>query len=222
MKATGWVAFDLDGVLLNSDRLHYLAVNEALRPYGERISEEEHLSTFKGLPTLKKCEMLTAMGRLPASAHDNVSTLKQLATRDAITQAVTPDLKVTALLMALQAAGWRQCCCSNSVRDTVFRILAQLDLLDFMDFYLSNQDVRRAKPAPDMYIKSATIFGISPTELVVIEDAEPGKQAAITAGCKLVGVDGPNEVRIELIHRILTARNNIEAERAPNALAKRS
>lgn len=209
MSASGYVAWDLDGVLWDSDLTHYLAVNEALKPYGERITEEEHLSTFKGLPTIKKCEMLTAMGRLPERAHENVSTLKQLATREAIAQAVRPDFKVTALLLALQAAGWRQCCCSNSVRDTVFRILAQLDLLDFMDFYLSNQDVRRAKPAPDMYEKSASIFGISPHQLVVVEDAPPGRQAAIGAGCMLVPVEGPHEVGPELIHRILVARQSL-------------
>ena len=209
MKSAGWVAFDLDGVLFDSDELHYVAVNEALKPYGERISEEEHLTTFKGLPTLKKCEMLTEMGRLPASAHANVSTLKQLATRDAITQAVRPDFKVTALLLALQAAGWRQCCCSNSVRDTVFRILVQLDLLDFMDFYLSNQDVRRAKPAPDMYEKAARIFEIAPQQLLVVEDALPGRRAAMGAGCVLVPVEGPHEVGPDLIHRILAARQSL-------------
>lgn len=209
MTAAGHIAHDLDGVLFDSDLLHYLAVNEALRPYGERITEEEHLSTFKGLPTLKKCEMLTAMGRLPERAHANVSALKQLATRDAITQAVKPDLKVTALLLTLQAMGWRQCCCSNSVRDTVFRILRQLDLLDFMDFYLSNQDVRRAKPAPDMYEKAASIFGIMPSQLVVVEDALPGRRAAMGAGCVLVSVEGPEEVGPELLPRILAARREL-------------
>ena len=209
VKTAGHIAWDLDGCLFDSDQLHYLAVNEALKPYGERITEEEHLSTFKGLPTLKKCEMLTAMRRLPAEAHLNVSTLKQLATRDAIARAVKPDLKVTALLMALQAAGWRQCCCSNSVRDTVFRILAQLDLLDFMDFYLSNQDVIQAKPYPYMYEKAASIFGISPRELVVVEDALPGRRAAMGAGCVLVPVEGPEEVGPELLPRILTARREL-------------
>ena len=206
VASAGWISWDLDGVLFDSDLLHYLAVNEALKSYGERITEEEHLSTFKGLPTLKKCEMLTAMGRLPASAHLNVSTLKQLATRDAIAEAVKPNLDVTALLMALQAGGWRQCCCSNSVRDTVFRILTQLDLLDFMDFYLSNQDVRRAKPAPDMYEKASTIFGITPSQLVVVEDALPGRRAAMGAGCVLVPVEGPHEVGISLLPKILSAR----------------
>ena len=209
MTTSGWISWDLDGCLFDSDLLHYLAVNEALKPYGERITEEEHLSTFKGLPTLKKCEMLTAMGRLPASAHGNVSTLKQLATRDAIVLAVKPDLKVTALLMALKAAGWRQCCCSNSVRDTVFRILTELDLLDFMDFYLSNQDVVQAKPHPYMYEKAANLFGISPRQLVVVEDAEPGRRAAIGAGCVLVPVEGPHEVGIELLPRILSARQSL-------------
>jgi len=204
-KTTGWISWDLDGVLWDSDLTHYVAVNEALKPYRERISEEEHLSTFKGLPTLKKCEMLTAMGRLPAMAHTDVSQRKQKATREAINQTTKPIPHVTALLLALKAAGWRQCCCSNSVRETVWRILLKLGLLDFMDFYLSNEDVTRAKPYPDIYLKAARLYGIGSERLVVVEDAEAGRRAALTAECSLVAVAGPEDVGLELIHRILAA-----------------
>lgn len=209
MTAAGYIAWDLDGVLFDSDELHYLAVNEVLRAYGEHITKAEHLATFKGLPTLKKCEMLTAMGRLPATAHGDVSRRKQAATREAISQAVRPSGRVGGLLLALSAAGWRQCCCSNSIRDTVRRILVQLEVVQYMDFYLSNEDVVRAKPHPDMYTKAATCFGISARELVVVEDAEPGRQAALAAGCALVAVGGPHEVGPELVHRILAVNREV-------------
>jgi HAD superfamily hydrolase (TIGR01509 family) len=213
MKVTGFLAWDLDGVLFDSDMLHYLAVNEALKPYGERIGEEEHLTTFKGLPTLRKCAMLTAMGRLPASAHADVSARKQAATLDAIALAVQPDPKVSALLRALRAAGWRQCCCSNSVRKTVQQVLFQTELIEYMDFLLSNEDVRLAKPHPDIYLKAAHLFGIETGELVVVEDAEAGRRAALSAECSLVAVEGPHEVGPSLLPRILLlGRNRTEAQ----------
>lgn len=201
----GYLAFDLDGVLWDSDLTHYVAVNEALSYYGERISEEEHLSTFKGLPTLKKCGMLTAMGRLPVTVHADVFRRKQAATQEAIDQTTKPLPHVTALLLGLKAAGWRQCCCSNSVRETVWRILLKLGLLDFMDFYLSNEDVARAKPYPDIYLKASRLYGIESQRLVVVEDAEAGRRAALAAECRLIAVAGPQDVTPELIPRILAA-----------------
>lgn len=204
-NVAGYLAFDLDGVLWDSDLTHYVAVNEALKHYGEYINEAEHLSTFKGLPTVKKCEMLTAMGRLPATAHSDISLRKQAATQFAIEQTTKSNAKVLALLLGLKTATWRLCCCSNSVRDTVQRVLIQTGLIDFMDFYLSNEDVARAKPYPDIYLKAARIFGVKSEQLVVVEDAEAGRRAALAAECSLVSVAGPKEVGPELIHRIVAA-----------------
>ena len=85
-KATGYVAFDLDGCLWDSDRSHFDAVNMALASYGERITEEEHRTVFKGLPTRRKLTMLTEMGRLPAQVHEEVELRKREATLLAIEQ----------------------------------------------------------------------------------------------------------------------------------------
>lgn len=199
----GWVSFDLDGCLWDSDLSHYLAVNEALKPYGERITEEEHLSIFKGLPTRRKCEMLTAMGRLPADAHEDVSRRKQQATLLVIEQTVKARPEVSTLLLALRESGWRQCCCSNSIRETVQRVLLGMEIIHFFDFYLSNEDVVRGKPYPDMFLKAANIYHINPMQLVAVEDADAGKRAVLAAGCRLVAVPGPEDVRPWLAHRIL-------------------
>lgn len=209
-RVSGYLSWDLDGCLWDSDLAHYLAVNEALQPYGTRITEEEHLSTFKGLPTLRKCEMLTQMKRLPRTAHQDVAIRKQSVTLHTIQQTVQPRPEVTALLSDLREAGWRQCCCSNSIRETVQRVLLGMEILDFFDFYLSNEDVERAKPAPDIFLKAASLYHINPLQMVAIEDADAGKMAVHRAGCKLVAVTGPQEVGPGLIHRILTKGREIE------------
>ncbi|HWR20952.1 MAG TPA: HAD family phosphatase [Verrucomicrobiae bacterium] len=203
-QRAGRVAFDLDGVIWNSDFSHFEAVNIALAPYGERITEEEHQTTFKGLPTKRKLAMLTEMGRLPVSAHADVERRKKDATLQTI-ESVMPRPEVTMLLLALRAAEWQICCCSNSIRDTVQAVMLKMNLLDLMDFTLSNEDVDRAKPAPDIYTKAARIWHIQPEHMVVVEDGEAGKQAARQAGCHLIEVAGPEEVEPWLIHRILEA-----------------
>lgn len=203
-QIAGKICFDLDGCLWNSDKSHFEAVNLALAPYGERITEEEHKTIFKGLPTMRKLAMLTEMGRLPREAHADVERRKKAATLQVI-ESVTPRPEVTALLLGLHYAGWRMCCCSNSIRDTVQAVLLKMKILDLMDFTLSNEDVGQAKPAPEMYLKAARIWHVQPEQLVVVEDGEAGKLAARQAGCHLIEVAGPEEVEPQLIHPILEA-----------------
>lgn len=200
----GYVAFDLDGCLWDSDRSHFDAVNIALAPYGERITEQEHLDIFKGLPTRRKLEMLTQMGRLPLSAHADVEWRKRNATSQTI-ELVQPRHEVIALLLGMRYAGWRMCCCSNSIRSTVQAVLLKMGIMDFMDFILSNEDVEEAKPSPQIYEKAARIWHIDPKQMVVVEDGEAGKRAATRAGCRVIAISGPQEVKPWLSHHILAA-----------------
>ena len=208
-QIAGYIAFDLDGCLFDSDVSHFDAVNIALAPYGERITEEEHQTTFKGLPTKRKLAMLTEMGRLPLSAHADVERRKKDATLQTV-ESVVPRPEVTALLIALKQADWQICCCSNSIRDTVQAVLLKMDIMEYMDFTLSNEDVDHAKPAPDIYRKAASIWHIDPWQMVVVEDGEAGKQAARQAGCQLIEVPGPEQVQPWLIHSILDAGRAIQ------------
>jgi beta-phosphoglucomutase len=68
------IIFDLDGVLVDARDLHYHALNESLRGFSEEfvISMDEHLSTFDGLPTSKKLNMLTEKRGLPESCHATI------------------------------------------------------------------------------------------------------------------------------------------------------
>lgn len=203
-QPVGYIAFDLDGCCWNSDAAHADAVNMALAPYGERITEEEHLSTFKGLPTRRKLAMLVEMGRLPndVSVLADIEQHKKNATLIAV-ESTQPRPEVSALLLGLKHAGWRMCCCSNSIRATVQAVLLKMEIMDYMDFILSNEDVEQAKPHPAIYQKAARIWGIWPEQMTVVEDGEAGKQAARHAGCRVIEVAGPEEVEPWLIHRIL-------------------
>ena len=76
------IIFDLDGTLVDSRELHFDALNDALSQVGPQyvISREEHLSTYDGLNTTKKLNMLTVSKGLPASMHDFVWREKQNST----------------------------------------------------------------------------------------------------------------------------------------------
>lgn len=193
-----YVAWDLDNTLVDADGLHYVALNRALEPFGTIITPTEHFKIFKGLPTKRKLAMLVEWDRIAPENIPAIAAAKQAATLTAIAETIRPDQKILDLLSAMHRLGWAQCCCSNAVRDSVIAMLIESHLMPFMAFVLSNEDAQ-PKPDPDIYRKAASLFGIRPTEMVVVEDAAPGKQAALAAGCRLVEVTSPTDVNLGLL-----------------------
>jgi len=209
-QAVKYCCFDLDGVLCDMDRPHFDALNAALATCGPQavITETEHFAIFKGLPTRVKLEMLVQAGRVPERMKREVARLKQEKTIEAIRNLQSDSRKVD-LLRRLARDRWQLCVCSNAVRNSVREMLLAGRLIGFLAFFLSNEDAP-PKPAPGMYLKAASIFGVSPDRLVVVEDSAPGRASALAAGCKLVAVEGPEEVGPELIPRLEAAAKEAE------------
>ena len=94
------VIFDLDGVLVESRDMHYLALNKSLEALDEKyvIKKEEHLSTFDGLPTSTKLQKLTELKGLPLSLYDTVWEGKQNATLEIINKDYSPDFRIISIL----------------------------------------------------------------------------------------------------------------------------
>ena len=146
------VIFDLDGVLIDSKDYHYEALNQAL---GEKysISREDHVSIYDGLPTRAKLELLTKNKGLPVELYDQIWQDKQEATLKIFNDCVAKDYELMGYFQQLVDSGYKIAVASNSIRNTVKIILLRLGVLEFVDMYVSNEDVVRNKPFPAMYWK---------------------------------------------------------------------
>ena len=78
------VIFDMDGVLIEAKDWHYEALNRALALFGFEISRYDHLTTYDGLPTSKKLEMLSLEGGLPRELHAFINEMKQAYTMEIV------------------------------------------------------------------------------------------------------------------------------------------
>ena len=197
------VAFDVDGVLIDTDAVHFDALNRALTdavgPYAV-ITPHEHANTFKGLPTRLKLAALLEMGRLTPSQVSHVGELKRLFTRYGL-RSVPYDPAKADLMRTLRKRGFRLGACSNAIRESVLTMLEVARVGWAFEFILSNEDAA-PKPSPDMYLKAAARFGIAPDQLIVVEDGAPGLAAAAAARARVVRVEGPAEVTLALLPRI--------------------
>lgn len=199
MSKIACVVFDLDGVLVDATEWHYEALNRALALFGFAISRYEHLSTYNGLPTRKKLEMLTVEKGLPVALHDLIGRLKQSYTRDEIVTKCRPVFEKEYMLSRLRREGYRLVVCSNAVRDSVALMLRHAGLYDYFEFMLSNEDVQRPKPDPEIYRQALARCGSAADQVVVVEDAPYGVQAARAAGlhvCQVTGVQDVDYIRV--------------------------
>ena len=208
------VIFDLDGVLIDSRDIHYEALNRALLNVGQRyaILYDEHLSTYDGLSTRVKLAKLSAEKGLPADKHQQVWEDKQKATFDIFLD-LKPDIDLVDYFRSLKKEGYQIAVASNSIRNTVKIILLKLGILEFVDFFASNEDVQRTKPYPEMYWKCMTACNALPKDTVIVEDSHIGRQGALDSGANLVTVENRADLSWAHIQQI---RNTLSGDKRVN------
>ncbi|MBQ1446662.1 MAG: HAD family phosphatase [Solobacterium sp.] len=197
------VIFDMDGVLIDAKEWHYEALNKALRLFGYEISRQEHLQTYDGLPTRKKLEMLTLEKGLPAKLHPFINDLKQQYTIDRVYADCYPKFVHQYALSRLKREGYRLACASNSIRLSVELMMNRSDLMQYLEFYLSNQDVSKPKPDPEIYTVSIERLGLKPEECLIIEDNFNGIMAAERSGAHVMKVETVYDVNYDNIRRAI-------------------
>lgn len=185
------VIFDLDGVIVSTDELHFhawkaIAEAEGIpfeRADNERlrgVSRDESLSILLERAT----RAYGAEERRQLAARKNqiyVQSLELLGPKD-----VLPG--VLALLKVLKHAGIATAIGSSS--KNAKRILEAIGLRHAFDSIADGTDVSRSKPFPDVFLVAAERLGLLPESCLVVEDAASGVEAALAAGMAIVGI-GP-------------------------------
>ena len=203
------VIFDLDGVLIESRELHYHSLNDALRSIDAKyvISRDEHLSIYDGLNTTRKLKLLSESKGLPAEYHDIVWQRKQLATFELIKQ-FPRDEKLVDIFTKLKSAGYMLAVASNSIRETVKLSLLKTGIMEYVDYWVSNQDVNHPKPFPEMYWQCMTKCKALPRDTLIIEDSHIGRQGALDSGAVLLAIENSHDVTWEKINTRLQNMNS--------------
>jgi HAD superfamily hydrolase (TIGR01509 family) len=201
------VIFDMDGVLIDAKDWHYDALNKALSTFGMTISRHDHLTSYDGLSTGQKLKKLSKIYTLPSSLHSFINEMKQQYTMDITHQNCKPIFHHQYALSKLKEAGYKIAVASNSVRNSVSVMMEKSKLDTYLEFYLSNQDVKNAKPDPEIYNSAINKLGLLPTECVIVEDNENGIKAALASGAHVLKVDTIHDVNYD---NIISFINEVE------------
>jgi len=178
--------FDLDGTLVDTMPLHYLAWDEAMRRAGMSGTLSEDLFySLGGVPTLRVAELLATHYGL------NIDPWKVFHEKEALFSARTHEAALIEPVVTFArrvAATHPVAIASGGPRDIVRRTLELKGLAALFPVVVSADDVVHGKPAPDMFLLAAKKMAVEPAHCLVFEDAEPGMRAAEAAGMKWVRV----------------------------------
>lgn len=190
------VIFDFDGVITDSEILHFRAFNRVLAPYGAEITMKDYYKTYLGLTDADCFNLLIREGHLKADTQKIDELVKQkdqifknlAKTEGRIIEGVQGFLKM------LRQNNIPMAICSGALLAEIELILEEARLRHFFETIVSAEQVRKGKPSPDGFLLTLRKLNkgrqtpITGAQCVVIEDSHWGLQAAKAAGIHTVAV----------------------------------
>lgn len=183
------IIFDLDGVIVDTAKLHFIAWQEVARQLGINFTKKDN-ELLKGVSRIQSLEIILKLGNksLSQSQKDRILEAKNQQYLALISQMnedeMLPgikellwDLKQKNIPFALGSA-------SKNAR----RILEALNITDWFTAIVDGNDVSKAKPDPEVFLTAVERLGMQPKNCIVVEDAQAGILAAKRAGMKAIGI----------------------------------
>ncbi|WP_298892810.1 beta-phosphoglucomutase [uncultured Psychroserpens sp.] len=193
MNKKGFI-FDLDGVIVDTAKYHFLAWKKLANSIGIDFSEVQN-EQLKGVSRVRSLEKILEWGNTSLSQDEfmrlmglkNDNYLSYINTMD--DSEILPDVTETLNFLVEKQQGIALGSASKNARS----ILTKVDLLDKFQSVVDGNDVSKAKPDPEVFLIGAKLLNIEPENCIVFEDSVAGIQAANTAGMISIGI-GENSV----------------------------
>ena len=198
------VLFDLDGILVNACGWHKQALDQALQETCHyTISEADHFTTFNGLPTKKKLELLMKLGIVLEEQIPKIFHLKQEFTKNTIKEQGQIDLEKIEMHKALINLNIPRVCVTNSITETARLMLEVTGQWPYLTDLISNEMVRTPKPHGEGYIRAMIKYQAYPEETLICEDSPVGLRAAYASGAHVLECKDETEVTKERVLRAI-------------------
>lgn len=186
------IAFDMDGLLVNTEEL-YTQVGESILQRRGRQFTRELKNAMTGLPGPKAFQLMIEWEQLEDSIEQLSLESQEIFSRILPTQLRMLD-GVTELLDLLDSKRFPRCVATSSSPEFASRVLTQIGIRQRFDFVITARDVPHGKPHPDIYQAAAKRLGVGTHEMIVLEDSHHGCRAGVTAGACTIAVPGPHSV----------------------------
>lgn len=206
--------FDLDGVVVDTAKYHFLAWRQLAKELGFEFTEKDN-ERLKGVSRMESLEILLAVGNMkniPLKKKQNLAEKKNEWYKEYLYDMTPAEILpgVKDFMQHLRLKGIKTALASASKNAPI--ILNKLNITDFFDVIIDGNSVSKAKPDPEVFLKAAEKLVIQPSECVVFEDAQAGVEGAKRAGMQVVGIG-----KSEILQKADTVVNGFAAMK-PSAL----
>lgn len=213
------VIFDMDGVLLDSEPLHFKALQRVLQDDGFDWTEtdnEELLGT-----TVRDSFRIIGKRRALTRSVDSYVQIYESAVLDVLSHPLEPAPGVVKLLVALKDRGVPVAVASSSQRSWIEATLHSLAIDHFFGIVVAGDEVARGKPAPDIYLRTSERLGIRGDRCTAIEDAPNGVLSAHAAGMYVIAVRTPytRHLPVEGADLVVDSLDEVTVDKALNPRA---
>lgn len=192
MKRIEACIFDLDGVLVDTARLHYLAWKRLANSLGFDFNPIDN-ERLKGVSRMASLEIVLSLGRLSLAEAEKTSLAERKNSwyRESLSSLSEADMLPGAgpFIEACRALGLRTALASASA--SAKEVLRATGSSSLFDAIVDGTDLAAPKPAPDIFLLAARRLGVEPGACAVFEDAAAGIAGAIAAGMRTVGIGSP-------------------------------
>lgn len=185
--------FDLDGVIVDTAKYHFLAWRSLAEKLGFEFTEADN-ERLKGVSRVESLRILLEVGGIEATVEERlimadnknkeyVNYISQLDPSE-----ILPGAKEYLELLRSQGV---KIALGSASKNAEF-ILSKLNITDLFDAVIDGTKVSKAKPDPEVFLQASAALQLDPAKCVVFEDAEAGVQAGKAAGCQVVGIGSPD------------------------------
>lgn len=200
--------FDLDGVIVDTAKYHFLAWKRLTDQLGIHFTMEDN-ERLKGVSRMASLEILLELGNMTIADEKKLeyATLKNRWYVEYINR-MSPDEILPGsvkFIKELRKAGIKVAVGSASKNTPL--ILRRVGINELFDAVADGNNVGRAKPDPEVFLKAADMTGIDPGRCTVFEDAVAGVQAALNAGMFCIGIGSP--VILKEAHMVVSGLNEM-------------
>ncbi|HTA91175.1 MAG TPA: beta-phosphoglucomutase [Polyangiaceae bacterium] len=181
--------FDLDGVIVDTAKFHYLAWRELANGLGFDLSEAQN-EQLKGISRMESLDIILGIGKVELDAEEKLrlATIKNGRYVEMVQKIDASEILRGAreYLLALRARGVKIALGSASKNAEI--ILENLGVRGLFDVVIDGNKISKSKPDPQVFLLGAQALGVAPAACVVYEDAAAGVEAAKAGGMFAVGI----------------------------------
>ena len=210
MKA---VIFDMDGLIIDSEPIHFEVDMQTMREFGVNISKDE-LNKYVGTTNEYMLNDLINKYKIQKSIKEILEYKMELTIRRIKETKINAISGIPELLISLKHNNIKTAIGSSSPKELIITVIEKFQLGKYFDCIVSGDEVKEGKPKPDIYLEVSKRIGVNPEECIVIEDSRNGVLAAKNAGMKCFGFRNVNSGNQDLSKAdiIVDSIRNIDIE----------